>query len=70
MKPTRMTPGQWEEAKRECTAAQIAALELWNIGFGYKRISLVLGIDPSSAKARIRAGLAKLGLEIELFRAA
>lgn len=60
----RLTPAEWAEAQERCTPAQLAALDLWRRELGYKRISLILHIHPTTAKARVEAGLRHLGLSI------
>lgn len=41
-------------------ADQRAALELWCAGAGYKRVGVMLGIQPSTARGRIDRALARL----------
>jgi 5-methylcytosine-specific restriction endonuclease McrA/DNA-binding CsgD family transcriptional regulator len=58
-----------EHMRVHCTEAQLSAIKLWNAGYGYKRIGRMLGIHPSTAQARIRDGLKRVGLDIDTVRA-
>jgi DNA-binding NarL/FixJ family response regulator len=58
-----LTREQLDIARRVCTSKQFEALQLYARGMGRKRIGLVLGIDSSSVKARIAAGLKKVRFE-------
>lgn len=49
----RLTPDQWATAQHVCTTEQLAALELWRKGVGYKRIGVLLGIKRDAAKGRV-----------------
>lgn len=55
MTPLRLTDREWATAQHVCTAKQILALDLWRRGAGSKRISLIMGIDPSTARAHVKA---------------
>lgn len=51
-----MSPEEWDVARRVCTEKQLRALDLWRRGWGARRVAHHLGIDVSSARARIAAG--------------
>jgi len=55
---------EWPEVLGSCTQRQIDCLDLWRRHYGYKRIGLVLGIHPTTAKAHIEAGLQNVGQSI------
>lgn len=56
----RLTDAEWALAKQVCTEKQLAALELWRLGAGARRMATLLGVDPSTARARVRAGLRRI----------
>ena len=56
----RLTPEEWAIAREICTPKQLEALDLWRRGAGYKRIATLLGVDPTSARARVAAGLRRV----------
>lgn len=65
MTDLRLTDHEWAVARQACTARQITALDLWRRGAGSKRISLVMGIDPSTAREHVRRGLKRLSDTLE-----
>lgn len=65
MTDLRLTAHEWATAKTVCTAKQLTALDLWRRGAGSKRISLVMGIDPSTARAHLRAATKRLNEALE-----
>jgi len=60
-----ISPEEWAIAKKVCTAKQLAALDLWRRGAGWKRIATVLAIDPSTARAHVRAGRRRIVAALE-----
>lgn len=60
-----MSDAEWELAKTVCTPKQLAALDWWRRGYGWKSIGRLLGIDPSTAKARVLAGSKNLERALE-----
>lgn len=65
MTDLRLTAQEWAIACEVCTNKQLIALDLWRRGAGSKRIALVLGIDPSTARAHVKAGRKRIGDELE-----
>lgn len=55
-----MSTAEWEVAKTVCTAKQLAAMDHWRRGVGWKRIGRLLGIHPSTAKGHVEAGSKRL----------
>lgn len=70
MTSLRLTDHEWLTAKTVCTDKQILALDLWRRGAGSKRISLVMGIDPSTARAHVKAGRKRMTEALEHAEAA
>lgn len=70
MTDLRLTANEWATAREVCTQKQITALDLWRRGAGSKRISLVMGIDPSTARAHVKAGRRRLTDALEQAEAA
>jgi hypothetical protein len=48
-----------------CTVKQWAAVALWNSGYGYRRIGVLLGIDTSTARQRVTSGIRRAGMDYE-----
>jgi len=55
-----LPPEVRELAERVCTRKELEALKLWDAGAGYRRVALMLGISPSSARDRIVRAVRKL----------
>lgn len=70
MTDLRLTAHEWATARTVCTQKQILALDLWRRGAGSKRISLVMGIDPSTARAHVKAARRRLTDALEQAEAA
>lgn len=62
--PVTLLTDEWDEVLASCTARQVQCLDLWRRHYGYKRIGLVLGLHPSTAKAHVEAGLRNIGHSI------
>lgn len=62
--PDLAAPGVDRLARGVLTPRQYEALRLAHEGYGSKRIALMLGIDPSSARERVRVGARKLRREL------
>lgn len=65
MTDLRLTTHEWNIARNVCTDKQILALDLWRRGAGSKRISLVMHIDPSTARQHVRSGRKRLADALE-----
>jgi DNA-directed RNA polymerase specialized sigma24 family protein len=53
----RLTTAEWATAQQACTQAQLQALIYWRDGYGYKRISKILGIRRDAVRGRIDRAL-------------
>lgn len=53
----RLTEPDWQTAIEHCTPLQLEALDYWRHGYGYKRISIILGIPRETARSRIDRAL-------------
>jgi len=56
----RLTPDEWDVARRVCTPEQLEALDWWRRGAGYKRIGVVLGLGRDTARGRVERGLGRI----------
>lgn len=54
----RLTDSEWATAQKTCTTKQLLVLAYWRDGYGYKRISIILGIPRDTVRGRIDRALA------------
>ncbi len=53
----RLSDEQWHIAQTACTPGQLIVLDYWRHGYGYKRISLTIGLGLDATRDRIRRGI-------------
>jgi DNA-binding CsgD family transcriptional regulator len=56
----RLTADEWATAQHVCTPKQLAALDLWRRGAGYRRISHILGKDPGTVRDHIQRATTRI----------
>lgn len=65
MTDLRLTTHEWAVALEVCTERQQLALNLWQRGAGWKRIGLLMDIDPSTAREHVKRGRKRIELALE-----
>lgn len=51
---------EWEIALVVCTDKQLEALELYRLGYGYRRIARALGVSTGTARDRVEGAVLKI----------
>ncbi len=60
-----LPPAVRQIAEEVCTPKQLEALKLWDGNAGYGRIALMLGVDKSTVRDRVKRGLQKIAERAE-----